>query len=359
MPNIAMIISEKQKIPMIGFVLQPSVIPSEHTVAVEAINTHYFGCFDRLEEGFTGHNVQSWLKWSQENAPALGQVNSRRARYRLEPLDDNSFQVLKDNNMPIVIPINNVAFGTRPSDWKSNTLFTEFIFLKQEKVAQLDCRFIDFIDNAKAVDAPIVLMAFSSMPVSRSSIMDIAERVITQCKKKPRVIAMVSKAQSDALEPAQQDTVQALEDSGQLLVATEAPFSALFPLVSCLVVHGGLGTTADAMKTGHPIIVTGVLLMDQRFWGRRIADLSLGPEPVHISNFGTVCVSQVDTCLDDSWVEHCKKVSESMWANTSDDGIEENVAAIQQLYSSQPEPWVTPPSQRCCGGKQCGGCTIS
>ena len=49
MPNIAMIISEKQKIPMIGFVLQPSVIPSEHTVAVEAINTHYFGCFDRLE----------------------------------------------------------------------------------------------------------------------------------------------------------------------------------------------------------------------------------------------------------------------------------------------------------------------
>lgn len=32
------------------------------------------------QETMTGHSVQAWLKWSQENAPALGQVNRVRAQ---------------------------------------------------------------------------------------------------------------------------------------------------------------------------------------------------------------------------------------------------------------------------------------
>lgn len=32
-------------------------------------------------------------------------------------------------------------------------------------------------------------------------------------------------------------------------------------------VHGGLGTTSEALRAGRPICVTGPLLLDQRFWG--------------------------------------------------------------------------------------------
>ena len=39
---------------------------------------------------------------------------------------------------------------------------------------------------------------------------------------------------------------------------------------------GGLGTTAEALKAGTGIIVTGVLLMDQRFWGKRSCMLAVG-----------------------------------------------------------------------------------
>lgn len=33
--------------------------------------------------------------------------------------------------MPMVIPINEYCFGKRPADWASNTVFTDFIFLRQ------------------------------------------------------------------------------------------------------------------------------------------------------------------------------------------------------------------------------------
>jgi UDP:flavonoid glycosyltransferase YjiC (YdhE family) len=58
--------------------------------------------------------------------------------------------------------------------------------------------------------------------------------------------------------------------------------------MDCVIVHGGLGTTSEALKVGVPVIVTGVLLMDQRFWGKRVHDLGIGPEPVHIKNFASV-----------------------------------------------------------------------
>ena len=41
----------------------------------------------------------------------------------------------------------------------------------------------------------------------------------------------------------------------------------LFRHVDAFVVHGGLGTTVEALRMKKPVAVTGTLLMDQRFWG--------------------------------------------------------------------------------------------
>lgn len=58
--------------------------------------------------------------------------------------------------------------------------------------------------------------------------------------------------------------------------------------MDCIIVHGGLGTTAEAMRAGVPVMITGVLLMDQRFWGLRTYQMGIGPEPVHIKAFSKV-----------------------------------------------------------------------
>jgi UDP:flavonoid glycosyltransferase YjiC (YdhE family) len=57
------------------------------------------------------------------------------------------------------------------------------------------------------------------------------------------------------------------------------PFSWLFPRVAAVIHHGGAGTTAAGLRAGVPSVVIP-FFGDQPFWGRRVADLGVGPEPI-------------------------------------------------------------------------------
>eukprot|EP00965_Chrysotila_dentata_P043387 1442662-Pleurochrysis_carterae.AAC.1 len=48
---------------------------------------------------------------------------------------------------------------------------------------------------------------------------------------------------------------------------------------------GGLGTTVKALRMHKPIVVTGPLLLDQRFWGNVIAKKGVGPPPCFLADF--------------------------------------------------------------------------
>ena len=50
--------------------------------------------------------------------------------------------------------------------------------------------------------------------------------------------------------------------------------------MDAFVVHGGLGTTVEALRMRKPTAVTGILLMDQRFWGLVCHEKGCGPKPV-------------------------------------------------------------------------------
>ncbi|HSM57891.1 MAG TPA: glycosyltransferase [Candidatus Sulfomarinibacteraceae bacterium] len=58
-----------------------------------------------------------------------------------------------------------------------------------------------------------------------------------------------------------------------------APHGVLFPLMAAIVHHGGAGTTGASLRAGRPTIIVPHMA-DQPFWGRRVADLGLGPEPI-------------------------------------------------------------------------------
>lgn len=57
------------------------------------------------------------------------------------------------------------------------------------------------------------------------------------------------------------------------------PHAWLFPRVAAVVHHGGAGTTAAGLRAGVPSIVIP-FFGDQPFWGQRIADLEVGPQPI-------------------------------------------------------------------------------
>jgi UDP:flavonoid glycosyltransferase YjiC (YdhE family) len=49
--------------------------------------------------------------------------------------------------------------------------------------------------------------------------------------------------------------------------------------MAAVVHHGGAGTTAAGLRAGTPTVVVPYYL-DQSFWGRRVRDLGVGPDPV-------------------------------------------------------------------------------
>lgn len=105
--------------------------------------------------------------------------------------------------------------------------------------------------------------------------------------------------------------------------------------MDCIVIHGGLGTTAEALRSGVPTIVTGTLLMDQRFWGVQMAELGIGPPPVHITSFSSCCVELVDRALQDNskWKKNAQAIAKQLKLSAEEetDGVKKNVEMVVEL----------------------------
>ena len=64
-----------------------------------------------------------------------------------------------------------------------------------------------------------------------------------------------------------------------VLMVDSVPYSWLFPRVAAVVHHGGAGTTAHGLRAGVPSVVIP-FFGDQPFWGQRVFELGVGPEPI-------------------------------------------------------------------------------
>jgi sterol 3beta-glucosyltransferase len=63
-------------------------------------------------------------------------------------------------------------------------------------------------------------------------------------------------------------------------VIEAAPHEWLFPRMAAVVHHGGAGTTAEGLRAGRPTVICPTTMNDQLFWGRRVSELGVGPEPI-------------------------------------------------------------------------------
>jgi sterol 3beta-glucosyltransferase len=63
------------------------------------------------------------------------------------------------------------------------------------------------------------------------------------------------------------------------MLIDSAPHDWLFPQMAAVVHHGGAGTTAAGLRAGVPSVICP-FFGDQPFWGRRVAELGAGPQPI-------------------------------------------------------------------------------
>jgi len=339
--SVAALCSEYFKKPLVGFILQPSCIPSESQdwPAIQDIETHSFAMLDEIEHRlFTSHGSLKIAKYFAENNPfsafSLSQV---RTWFNLPSAD--TWPMLKRADVPLIIPMRASAFK-KPSDWWPSVLLSDFIFLRRGPSGERELgESLDrFITAARTDGGRIALMTFSSMPVARKMMLTCAIKMVQECKYDLRLIYVGKRMDSigtEALEP----QVQALAREKRLLELEKADFGALFKHPDCFIIHGGLGTTVEALRMKKPVVVTGPLLMDQRFWASVCHEKGVGPDGVHIDEFSKICVEFVNGALDPA-DPHCwqANASESDWGAEADDGIKANVDRFAGLLASGLKP---------------------
>lgn len=77
-----------------------------------------------------------------------------------------------------------------------------------------------------------------------------------------------------------------------VLYLEAAPHGWLFPRCRVIIHHGGAGTTAASLRAGKPNIVIP-FAADQPFWGKRVAMLGAGPQPLSVNRLTVESLSKI------------------------------------------------------------------
>lgn len=97
------------------------------------------------------------------------------------------------------------------------------------------------------------------------------------------------------------------------------PHDWLFKHVSCVVHHGGAGTTAAGISAGRPTLVVP-FFGDQAFWGSMIARAGAGPEPIpHKQLTADKLADAINFCLRPESLNLAKELADKIAAERGSD----------------------------------------
>lgn len=199
----------------------------------------------------------------------------------------------------------------RPADWGTFAHVTGFWYLDRPAGWQPPQTVVDFLH---AGEAPVCI-GFGSMPGTDA---DYTTNLVLEAVKRSGQRAILV-AGWGGLQPT------AL--SAEILWVENIPYDWLFPQVRCVVHHGGVGTTADALRAGVPSVIVP-FGGDQAFWGRRIHQLGVGPQPIPFKqlNAGRLADSMRYTAQNEDMHNQAARMGEQIRA---EDGLEKAVKIIK------------------------------
>jgi sterol 3beta-glucosyltransferase len=96
-----------------------------------------------------------------------------------------------------------------------------------------------------------------------------------------------------------------------------------------VVHHGGAGTTAAGLRAGVPSIVIP-FFADQPYWGRRIAELGVGPAPIPRQRLTVERLAHaIEQAVEDQTMR--QRAADLGAKIRVEDGIGRAVAIVQQI----------------------------
>ncbi len=150
-----------------------------------------------------------------------------------------------------------------PSDLPKNHRYTGAWFLDESNY-KVPSALQDFLNN----EARPVIISFGSMGGTRA------------IESTQILIEAVELSGQRAIIQAGWGNLQLPESLQSIYFAEYVPHNFLFRQGTCVVHHGGAGTTASACRAGVPSIVIPHLA-NQPYWGKRLHKLGVAPRPLY------------------------------------------------------------------------------
>jgi UDP:flavonoid glycosyltransferase YjiC (YdhE family) len=206
---------------------------------------------------------------------------------------------------PSVIP--------QPPDWGDDNQITGYWFLEAGDDWAAPQPLVEFLQAGP----PPVYVGFGSMSNSKPEVMT---RLVLDALAKTNQRGIILSGWGGMRADDLPDTVFRLES---------APFAWLFPRMAAVVHHGGAGTTAAGLRAGVPSIVTPVFA-DQPFWGRRVAQLGVGPSPIPLRKLTVDLLAQaIETALSDTAMR--QRAAELGAKIQAEDGIANAISILEKI----------------------------
>lgn len=273
-------VAQEMGVPFYGAFLQP-VHPTK--ACPDSIFPEWPANLGKGAYNMLVHNIAIQLAWQLFR----GAINRNRADVLdLPPLPFTGpfKQLYKEGHpefygfSPSVLP--------KPADWGESLHVTGYWYLDTDPEWQPPADLVDFLQAGP----PPVYIGFGSMSnrdperITRLSVMALA-------RARQRAVLMAGWGGLSKND---------LPD--HIFPVDAIPHDWLFPRVSAVVHHGGLGTTAEGLRAGVPSVIIP-FFADQPFWAQRVFKLGVGPRYIPLKHLSVrnlsdaICAATGDSAM--------------------------------------------------------------
>ena len=221
------------------------------------------------------------------------------------------FSSLKRRKQPVLYGYSSHVLP-HPRDWDDNQHVTGYWFLEPAQGWEPPADLLHFLQSGP----PPVYVGFGSMVNSKPE--ETAEMVLQ---------ALARTGQRGVLY-AGWGGLKREQLPEQVFMTSSVPHTWLFPHMTAVVHHGGVGTTAAGLAAGVPSIITP-FFADQPFWGQRVYELGVGPRPIKHQRLTTDTLTEaIGRAVSDG---EMRKKAASLGARIrAENGVAQAVAIIEQ-----------------------------
>jgi UDP:flavonoid glycosyltransferase YjiC (YdhE family) len=270
------------------------------------------------------------LARADKTVPGMGRVIRRLARFVSRKWPEPIYELRRELGLPpganplfdnkhspnLVLALFSRVLGTEQKDWPENTLITGFCFYDADAGnAALPANLDRFISEG---EPPVVFTLGSAAVLAAGQFYEHSARAVMELGA--RAVLLIGSDPRNRPQTKLPDTI---------CVAEYAPYSALFSRAALVVHQGGVGTTAQCLRAGKPMLIMPYS-HDQPDNARRMQRLKVA-KVIQKKSYTTARVAKkLKSMLGNAGQsEQAKFVAQQL---AREDGVRTACNALEELY---------------------------